>query len=586
MKRSAPLECASRSAILRRNHKVERREAAIASSFVGNEQDRAPRAARLSRSSRPLPTAGSGRSVLGPGPTPPPPPGTPGAPNANAPPLVALDPGSESPADAPTATPSTAPQAAEPASADASSSSAPSAQQTGSAPNPSAAATPATTAEPPAPRRPTLFDGFSFGSYGRVVISSDLRGHSGRPANLVAWGTRIDDQTYTELEVHRDDEFQSGARTRVVATLAVQGPLFHESGSFNASIAVRNMYLEARDVLTRGLALWVGSRMYRGDDIYLLNWWPLDNLNTVGGGARYDAGQHLTLAMHLGSNRLDSSYQFQRITVVPRDGIGAASVVLLDRPRLIASVKGTFWLNGRTAPSGLKISLYGEGHSLPEGVRQNQETGQRELLRGDGGYVVGAQLGAYTGRRDTFVNLFVRHAQGLAAYGDLAVPYTVTATQTAQRALDTRVALSGNFEHEFFGVLAGGYLRYFRDADPSLYGRNDLWEGTVVVRPTVWLGAHVGISGEASYQMQAFNMLDAATGRARTASAWRFGIIPFVSPAGRGNFVRPHLRAIYAATLRDDGALRLYAPDDPFGRYNVEHYLALSCEWWFNSSYL
>jgi maltoporin len=86
--------------------------------------------------------------------------------------------------------------------------------------------------------------------------------------------------------------------------------------------------------------------------------------------------------------------------------------------------------------------------------------------------------------------------------------------------------------------------------------------------------------------MQAFNMLDSVTGRARTASAWRFGVIPFVTPAGRGNFTRPHLRAIYAATLRDDGALRLYAPDDPFGRFNVEHYLALSCEWWFNSSYL
>jgi maltoporin len=47
---------------------------------------------------------------------------------------------------------------------------------------------------PPPPARRTLLDGFSFGSYGRVVVSSDLRGHSGREANLVAWGTRIDDQ--------------------------------------------------------------------------------------------------------------------------------------------------------------------------------------------------------------------------------------------------------------------------------------------------------------------------------------------------------------------------------------------------------
>ena len=28
------------------------------------------------------------------------------------------------------------------------------------------------------------------------------------------------------------------------------------------------------------MGIWAGSRMYRGDDIYLLDFWPLDNLNT------------------------------------------------------------------------------------------------------------------------------------------------------------------------------------------------------------------------------------------------------------------------------------------------------------------
>ncbi len=541
---------------------------------------------------QPLPGGGTGRAVVGPTDAPPTPPGTPGSTSVTGPSLANLDPGVDpsTPTNSSATQPAAVPDAASPdASVDpaqGSSANAAAANSNAAAPSAAAAQPPAATPAMTPATRSRWLDGFSFGSYGRVVVSSDLRGHTGREANIVAWGTRIDDQTYSELEVHRDDDFASGAHTRVVATLAVQGPLFHQSGSFSANIAVRNLYIEARDILTRGLSMWVGSRMYRGDDIYLLNWWPLDNLNTVGGGARYDIGNHFTVAAHVGTNRLDTNYQFQRIRVVPRDGIGAASVVLLDRPRLIASLKGTFWLNGRTASSGLKVSLYGEGHSLPDGVRQNSETGDREVLRADGGFVLGGQVGAYTGRRDTHVNLFFRYAQGLAAYGDLAVPYTLNATQTSQRAQDARLALSGNFEHEWFGVMAGGYVRYFRDADPSLYGRNDLWEGTLVVRPTVWIGQNVGISAEGSYQMQAFNMLDSVTGRARTASAWRFGVIPFVSPAGRGNFTRPHLRAIYAATLRDDGALRLYAADDPFARFNVEHYLALSCEWWFNSSYL
>ncbi|MDP3277184.1 MAG: carbohydrate porin [Deltaproteobacteria bacterium] len=498
-----------------------------------------------------------------------PPPAAVGAPETTVPvaPLSAMDPGVEPPGQLAASTPGTAPG-------------------TAATPTEPAAATPELPRAAGLASRPVRWmDGFSFGSYGRVVISTDLRGHSGRPANIVAWGTRIDDQTYAELEVHRDDDFGE-TRTRVVTTLAVQGPLFHTSGSFEASIAVRNLYIEARDVLTPGLALWVGSRMYRGDDIYLLNWWPLDNLNTVGAGARYDLGQFVTLALQVGTNRLDSNYQIQSIRVTPRDGVGATQALLLDRPRFLSSAKATFWLNGRAATRGLKFVLYGEGHVLPDGVRQSAETGAREYLPSDGGYVLGAQVGAYTGVRDTFINVFARFAQGLAAYGDLSVPHTIASSQTAQRAQDARVAMSANYEHAWFGVLAGGYLRYFRDADAALYGRNDLWEGTLVVRPTVWFGQRAGLSVEASYQGQAFNMLDMETGRARTASQWRFGVMPFVTPAGRGNYTRPHLRAIYAATLRDEGALRLFAPDDPFGRFRVEHYLALSCEWWFNSSYL
>ncbi len=59
-----------------------------------------------------------------------------------------------------------------------------------------------------------------------------------------------------------------------------------------------------------------------------------------------------------------------------------------------------------------------------------------------------------------------------------------------------------------------------------------------------------------------------------------------MSPAGRGSYTRPHLQVIYAASLRSDGARRLYPPDDPFSFNGVEHFLGVATEWWFNSSYL
>ena len=51
-------------------------------------------------------------------------------------------------------------------------------------------------------------------------------------------------------------------------------------------------------------------------------------------------------------------------------------------------------------------------------------------------------------------------------------------------------------------------------------------------------------------------------------------------------YTRLHINVTYAATLRDAGALRLYAPGDPMGVNSVVHYLGIGAEWWFNSSYL
>src|SRR5690349_22147319 len=52
---------------------------------------------------------------------------------------------------------------------------------------------------------------------------------------------------------------------------------------------------------------------------------------------------------------------------------------------------------------------------------------------------------------------------------------------------------------------------------------------------------------------------DAATSSGPlTPKLWRFGVIPFLSPAGRGDYSRPQLRLIYALTSRNQAAKSLY----------------------------
>lgn len=426
--------------------------------------------------------------------------------------------------------------------------------------------------------------GFSFGSYGRVGVASDLRGRTGRGSNLVAFGPRLELPPYAEIQFNYDARV-GWARWRAVTTIAMNENLFHFTGRFDGTFAVRNLYLEESGIGSDALTLWVGSRMYRGDDVYLLNFWPLDNLNMVGGGGRYDVGRHLVLQGAVGMNRLDDPYQLQTLDVAPREGFGPQTAFLLDRPRVLGAAKATWFSAGRTARAGLKLSVYGEFHALAAGVRQLNDTGTRVALPGDGGWVAGAQAGLYRG--PSFVNVFVRYAQGLGAYGDLDVPVTLASARTSSRARELRVALSGNWERGAFALMVGGYFRYFRDADPGVFSRDALVEGAVAARPIVWFSDFVGAAGEVSYQRIVYNAIDPVTSNGALAgSVLRLAAVPFVSPGGRGSYARPHLQLIYSASLRSDGARRLYAPDDPFGFNAVEHFLGVNTEWWFNSSYL
>ncbi|MFI5299460.1 MAG: carbohydrate porin [Polyangiales bacterium] len=433
---------------------------------------------------------------------------------------------------------------------------------------------------------------FAYGSYGRMNIASDLRGGEGRQANIVSHGTRIDEDSYAELQLERRDHFAAsygdGVDTRIVTTIAFAGPFFHATGDFNANIAVRNLYAEATGMLVRGFTVWAGSRMYRGDDIYLLDWWPLDNLNTVGGGAKlaFDTTgkQNTSIAFHVGMARPNDPFQYQTTASAAPGGFGSVDVVTLDRPRIVASLRGQHleYLDKPGGP-GIKLVLYGEYHSMSNGV-QTSDQNLQQSLPADHGTMVGAQIGFFTGQHDTFINLFVRYASGLAAYGDTTVPNALAADKTTQGAHEALIALSTNIESGPFGLLVAGYVRGFRDASGDPYSYDSFNEGTIVARPQVWVGEHFGLAGEASYQSLTRAAVDASGAQVR-GSEWRFGLIPFLSPAGRGSFTRPHFRVIYALTLRDDGARALYAPDDIFAKRSVEHYFGVGAEWWFNSSY-
>ena len=428
---------------------------------------------------------------------------------------------------------------------------------------------------------------FEFGSYGRIGIASDLDGRIAEPLNIVAHGPRWDEDGYAELELRREDTFKSNIETRIVATLGLAAPFFQFDGQTDQSLLVRNLYAQAK---IGGFVTWIGSRMYRGDDIYLLDWWPLDNQNTIGGGASYDFAKTDTrVAVHVGMQRLDDPYQYQ-VTQSPSPlGIGATGVESLDRPRIVQSFKlSQLFRNGRLfrrPKAGMKVVVYGEVQEISAGVYQDPTSMEQVPLPSDWGFLAGAEVGFWTGERDTHVNMYLRYAHGLAAYDMLAVPTTFANDHTTGDAEEVLFAVGGNWEKDAFGLLVGAYYRYFSDGSESPTSVQRYSEGTIDVRPQVYLGNYFGVALDASFQARqyAYPSLDGAAGPL-IASMWRFALMPYFSPFGRGSYKRPQFRVIYALSAPNMGFRSLYPADDYRSQRDVQQYLGLNVEWWFNSS--
>jgi len=440
-------------------------------------------------------------------------------------------------------------------------------------------------------------EGFRFGSYGRLIAGTDLRG--GKPERLLvgAVGPRVVEPSYLELEMSYGFETKRGIRLRPIITLAFDGTLFHETGQFDAHPALRNMYLDA--TLTSKVSAWVGSRMYRGDDIYLFDYWPLDDQNTVGGGlvvrsaelGAKDNGDVLELAGHVGFNRLDNPFQFQQVAVANPEQ-GATIVDQLNRERVIASATASYLMMRDPKLPSMKLKVHGEVHSLPSGTRARTDesgapTGQLESLPGDSGYLIGAEVSLFgrstVGYRD-HLNLFARYAKGLAAFDELAPPTSFGSDLKTTNASELSFGLSGNYDTAFGNCMVGALSRRFIDADANTIDHDDGWEYALDARPLAKVLPDVFVGADISYQARFPRGLNPFTERAEDPAIFQIAPMIVYSPMGPSAYDRPQLRAVMSIAHLNQGALDTYVPDDPRHAHGTVYYVGLQAEWWFNSS--
>ena len=432
-------------------------------------------------------------------------------------------------------------------------------------------------------------DRFRFGSDGRVqpsMISDGMQ--SGRQPRIVYPSPRVDEGSYVELwfgyTAFKGDD---GATVDVVTTVAFSDDkLFHRDGDWDSSIAIRNLYVEARDIWFKGLVFWAGSRMYRGDDIYLLDTWPLDNLNTYGGGVgfhsdKYAGNMRTNVDVHFGTNRLDNDYQYQVVDTVDERFVGKTDVVYLDRQRFISSLKAEQLIGGDDGPL-YKIKLYGEVHAIDKGERIETQPEQITELPKDFGWLVGAQFGISNFLDGSYANLFVKYASGLAAYGESNIPFGIDTSKKAEDAKNLTVGLSAGLNIlNYADVLLGGYVRYFVDADGVEDDFDDGIEGVWDIRLTGHVGKYFRPGIELSQQLRKPNGLNPVTLKQELASIFKFSLLPAVR-FGDGVLGRPEFRFNYTLSVLNDAAQNLFNEKDYLRNQKYVHYVGFAAEWWFN----
>lgn len=420
----------------------------------------------------------------------------------------------------------------------------------------------------------------AMGTYGRGGAATDLSGGQADVLDIVTYGSRIGKAPYAEVDFVFIEETE-GANFRAVLTPAFAGQTFHYTGEWQADMAIRNLFAEAMGPRDEGWSAWAGARMWRGDDVYLWDFWPMDNLNLVGGGGGYQAnGWDLRAAV--GLNRLSTgAFQYQTYGVQTPGSVSATEVEVLDRQRSVAA----FRIGRRMAVGDLTLRtrVYSELHKLPEGER-SVDARLTEVLPADKGSAWGAQLSSWGWSDGSFLHFWYRYSRGLASFSELGVPDRGYAADGSLTGARTHLfATAGNHETERFGLLWGAWLRSFRDADEVATDWDDRIESAVSVRPSLFIGRHGVIATELSHQRFVSAGISPQAEAPGAPALTQVALMPGLQTRP-GQMERPWIHLTYAYGRLNEDARWLWPQEDPRFSSAHHHRLGIGVEWWFDSA--
>jgi len=432
--------------------------------------------------------------------------------------------------------------------------------------------------------------------YGRMGIAWGPSGQvvAGKYMNLgdhKAIGGRLEEGDYLEpgIRYHIKKAQKDGDTTVDLVTdfeiFSLNGAIISDLANGDISdikIMPLQAFIEAKNVVTPGLTLWIGSNLYRKNDIHICDYFYFNSLPGQGVGAYY-GGLDVAVLTQTGAS---SFFATDLNAGMPAPV--APAIVQRERTMFIGQYKVPFGA-GTTYAQGL-----GEFHVVPHSGDAKRNAAA-DVNPADYGAVAGVKLHLDLGNgvfSDASARVGNRIANGAESGGSTYQTFGQPSIDGSYRGA-YGVELVEHFQWNVGDLVAvNGYAtaHYSRGSTSYVPPVADMMDPSAVVavpntrldysfgaRPTFYLSDQLHLITEGTFQARKDE------GRA-TGTAVKLSVAPTVVPTGeRSNWARPEMRLIYTLGLYNQAAVdqRMSPYLQAMGPSKVAHFLGVRTEWWF-----
>ncbi len=440
----------------------------------------------------------------------------------------------------------------------------------------------------------------SLGSYGRVGVDwsfDDGASSIGRRLNLNNMGSiggRMEEQDYFELApaLHFTPTKDEVTKIDVQFRFAVYSESLTSIGNSTTSslggltIAVPELFAQARNIGGSGVNVWIGSRFYRGADVHIADHFYFNDHSGQGFGIEYKDTRFATLFVEATdtTSTVPPYFYLNFKTGTPSTALRQRTVFILEHD---------FVLNKR---KNSKITALGEFHSMPDG---GEPTGDDDLDQynypSDRGFVIGLRHHSdiHKMKEGSFNDFSVRLGTGIANGGDGGLSRTwLTYGAPNAETRDFKGAYSlALVNHALFNYSKKHSLNWYTILTASKGGSkssdkaytfdgkeiyNKKFDFTIGARNQNYITDYLHLLTEIHYSQR-------QDGKNPLAAMWKFTIAPVLVPTGEHSvWARPHLRFVASFARYNDYAMdSLYSPYLEFtGSKRWGQYFGVKAEWW------